>query len=92
MLYIFQHYSRMNNEEKAKKIESVVYAPVVSSDSNSVEAILMRQAKALESQAAADTKYDAVMERFMNPQPISLPLVTFAVSLSFFAIAIFFRK
>lgn len=82
----------MNNEEKAKKIESIVYAPVVSSDSNSAEAILMREAKELESQAVADTKYDAVMERFTNPQPISLPLITFAVSLSFFAIGVFFRK
>jgi hypothetical protein len=82
----------MNNEQKAKKIDSIVYAPVVSSDSNSTEAILMREAKALESQAAVDTKYDAVVERFIVPEPISLPLVTFAVSLSFFAIAVFFRK
>jgi hypothetical protein len=82
----------MSNEEKAKKVDSIVYAPVVSSDSNSEEAILMRQAKALEAQAAVDTKYDAIVERFINPQPISLPLVTFAVSLSFFAIAVLFRK
>jgi hypothetical protein len=82
----------MNSEERAKKIDSVVYAPVVSSDSNSAEAILMREAKTLEAQAATDTKYDAKVERFTVNQPISLPLVTFAVSLSFFAIAVLIRK
>ena len=82
----------MSIEERAKKIDSIVYAPVVSTDSNSAEAILMREAKALEAQAATDTKYDAIVERFSKHQPISLPLVTFAVSLSFFAIAVLFRK
>lgn len=82
----------MSLEERAKKIDSVVYAPVVSSNPNSTEAILMREAKALEAQAATDTKYDAKVERFSVHQPISLPLVTFAVSLSFFAIAVIFRK
>jgi hypothetical protein len=82
----------MNTEERAKKIDSIVYAPVVSSDSNSAEAILMREAKALEAQAAIDTKYDAKVERFSNPEPISLPLVTLAVSLSLFAVAALFRR
>jgi hypothetical protein len=91
-LNILRAISRMSTEQRAKKIDSVVYAPVVSTDSNSAEAVLMREAKALEAQAAADTKYDAKVERFTEHQPISLPLVTFAISLSFFALAVLFRK
>lgn len=82
----------MSIEERAKKIDSIVYAPVISSNPNSTEAILMREAKALEAQAETDTKYDAKVERFSVNQPISLPLVTFAVSLSLFAVAALFRK
>jgi hypothetical protein len=77
--------------ETLKKIDSIIYPPVVSNDSQSPEAKLMREAKAIESQAAVDTKYDAIMERFeANQQPISRPLVGFAVALSLFALASLF--
>lgn len=77
--------------ESLKKIDKIVFPPIVSNDSESPEAKLMREAKALESQAEADTKYDAIMERFQgSQQPISQPLVGFAVALSLFALASLF--
>lgn len=52
----------------AEKVEKIVYSPIVSTDSVSPEAKLMRSAKELEEQSNTDTKYDAVVERFQQNQ------------------------
>lgn len=51
----------------AEKVENSL-PPIVSTDSVSPEAKLMRSAKELEEQSNTDTKYDAVVERFQQNQ------------------------
>ncbi len=72
------------------KIQSLTYAPVVSTDATSPEAQLMREAKKIEVQSQVDTKFDSVVERFVVQQPISLPLVHVAVALGLFAVAVYY--
>jgi hypothetical protein len=71
------------------KVQMLAQVPVVSTDATSLEAQLMRDAKKVELQTQIDTKFDSVVERFVVQQPISLPLVSTAVALSLFALAIF---
>jgi hypothetical protein len=56
------------SEPKPKIIQEVVSAPVVSDDSNSQESILARQARTIQVQAAADSVYDTIVERFSDSQ------------------------
>jgi hypothetical protein len=65
----------------AEKVEKIVYSPIVSTDSVSPEAKLMRSAKELEEQSNTDTKYDAVVERFQQNQSSTKPLLGVAVAL-----------
>ena len=61
-------------------IDSVVAAPVVSSESTSVEAVLARKSREIEAQAQVDTEFDTKIERFyVEPLPISIPLISVAV-------------
>ena len=48
----------------ADQVQMLVAAPVVSTESTSPEAILARNAKRLQVQAEADSKYDTVLESF----------------------------
>ena len=56
------------SQQKPKIIQEVVSAPVVSDDPNSQESILARQARTIQVQAAADSVYDTVIERFSDSQ------------------------
>jgi hypothetical protein len=59
-----------------EKVETIISAPVVSTDSLSPEAILARNAKRLQVQAEVDSKYDTVLENFYcGPEPINKPLL-----------------
>ncbi len=71
------------------KVQMLAQVPVVSTDATSPEMQLMRDAKRVELQTQIDTRFDSVVERFVVQQPISLPLVSTAVALSLFALAIF---
>jgi hypothetical protein len=79
------------SESEAKKVEAVVASPVVSEDSNSQEQKMMRDAKLTQIQTETDTKYDAVLERFyVQPTPISRPLVGVAVALGLLGLSVIF--
>jgi hypothetical protein len=72
------------------KIQTLAYAPVVGTDATSPEVQLMREAKKVELQTQIDTKFDAIVERFVVQQPISIPLLGTTVALSLFALAIYY--
>jgi hypothetical protein len=72
------------------KVQSLSYVPVVSPDSGSLEAQLMREAKKVEVQSQIDTKYDPIVERFVIQQPISLPLINVTLALGLFALTIYY--
>lgn len=76
----------------SQPVALIVNAPVVSSNTNSVESKLARQAKYIEEQAIADTKYDTIIERFMNPVPIEQPLVVVALALGLLALGVLTYK
>jgi hypothetical protein len=79
----------MSTEQDAKKVEAIIYSPVVSTDSTSPEAQLMRDAKKTQAQADVDTKFDAQVERFRDrTETISIPLLGTAVAMSLFALSI----
>jgi hypothetical protein len=81
----------MSSQQDASKVEAIIYSPVVSADSTSPEAQLMRDAKKTQAQADVDTKFDAEVERFfVRSEPISMPLVGTAVALSLFALSIIY--
>jgi hypothetical protein len=70
-----------------KKIQNVISVPVVSTDSLSPEAKLMRSAKQMEAQAEIDTKYDPIVERFSTDSgQISRPLVGLTLFMGILAI------
>lgn len=73
-----------------EKVEKIVYSPIVSTDSISPEAKLMRAAKELEVQSDVDTKYDAIVERF--EQRSTKPLLGVAVALFLLFGASFIRR
>ena len=73
-----------------KPIQTIVYAPVVSSDSNSQEAILARNTKQIQSQSQSDSKFDTTLERFCGQQG-SLLSLTVVLSL-FLASALVQRR
>lgn len=78
----------------AEKVEMIVNAPVVSTESTSPEAILARNAKRLQVQAEADSKFDTVLEGFgCGSKSINQSLLgsVFAVAL-LFAGAAYFRR
>lgn len=79
----------------AEKVEMIVNAPVVSTDSTSPEAILARNAKRLQVQAEADSKYDTVLEGFRcqsNTINTSLLGSVCAIGLLFAGAAYFRRR
>lgn len=49
-----------------KIIDSVAFAPVVSSDVTSKEAIMARESKKIETQANTDGRFDTQLERFTD--------------------------
>ena len=70
-------------------IDSVVAAPVVSSESTSSEAILARKAREIEAQAQVDTVFDTKIERFyVEPIPISFPLLSITVVLGLWSLVL----
>ena len=70
----------------AEKIQMIIAAPVVNTDSLSPEAILARNAKRLQVQAEADSKFDTVIEPFYcGPEPINTSLL-----ISFFTVGLLF--
>lgn len=75
------------------KIQIIVSAPVTSQDATSPEALLAREAKKIQVQAEADTKYDPIVERYRNfEQPsISEPLVFTIIALGLLGVAVFIR-
>ncbi len=76
----------------SQSVALIVNAPVVSSNTNSIESKLARQAKYIEEQALADTKYDTIIERFMNPVPIEQPLLIVAIALGLLAYGVLAYK
>ena len=64
-----------------KPISALVAAPVVSSDSNSPEAKMARDAKMLEAQSEKDGAFDTKLERFVGTQTTILSGLTLALSL-----------
>jgi hypothetical protein len=64
-----------------KPISALVAAPVVSSDSNSPEAKMARDAKMLEAQSQNDGAFDTKLERFVGSQTTILSGLTLALSL-----------
>ncbi len=49
-----------------KIIDSLAFAPVVSSDTTSKEAIMARESKKIEAQANTDSRFDTQLERFTD--------------------------
>jgi hypothetical protein len=83
--------SVISKEVAAKKVQAVVDAPIVSDDAKSPEQIMMRDAKQLQLQTDADTKYDAIVERFTaRAEPISIPLLGLVVAFSLMGLSIIF--
>lgn len=77
----------------AEKVKLLATSPVVGSDSTSEESQLARLAKQTEIQAAADSQYDLVVERFMNQQqPVSIPLLGTFVALALFSLSMFVKS
>jgi hypothetical protein len=72
-----------------KPIQTIVYAPVVSSDSNSQEAILARNTKEIQSQSQSDSKFDTTLERFCGQQG---SLLSLTVVLSLFLLSALVQK
>jgi hypothetical protein len=70
--------------QSTRPIEAIIQAPVVSADSQSPEAQLMRNAKRLEAQAAVDTRFDPVLENFT----VNKPLLGLTVALSLMVVAL----
>jgi hypothetical protein len=64
-----------------KPIRDKVYAPVVSTDSKSKEAILSRNTKLIEGQAMTDSQYDTVVERFCGGKTTMLGGLSVAITL-----------
>jgi hypothetical protein len=64
-----------------KPISAIVYAPVVSTDITSPEAILATNTKKIQAQAATDGHFDTVLERFRGSQTNVLLGLTIAFSL-----------
>lgn len=81
-----------STQSEAEKIKMLIASPVVGSESTSEESQLARLAKQTEIQAAADSQYDLVVERFINQQqPISIPLMGTFVALGLFALSMFVK-
>ncbi len=78
----------------AEKVEMIVNAPVVSTDSTSPEAILARSAKRLQVQAEADSKFDTVLENFCDQSTAINSSLLFSVSVMaiLFTGAAYFRR
>jgi hypothetical protein len=75
-----------------KPISALALAPVVSSDSNSPEAKLARDAKMLEVQSHTDSVFDTKLERFCGQQTTLLSGLTVALSLLLLSLIIQRRK
>lgn len=64
-----------------KPIHSLAMAPVVSTDSNSPQSKMARDAKLLEVQSSTDSKFDTKLERFVGAETTVLSGLTVALSL-----------
>jgi len=75
-------------------VQDIVTAPVVGDDPNSAEAKLARQAKTIQAQAATDSAYDTVIERFSDStshtelriSPVSIVLLVLCVGFGYMAV------
>jgi hypothetical protein len=80
----------MSGTVDPKKVQNVISVPVVSTDSLSPEAKLMRSAKEVEAQAAVDTQFDPIVERFCGGTTnVSKSLISLAIVLGIVAIHAF---
>lgn len=73
-----------------KPVQAIVYAPVVSTNSTSPEALLARKNKEIQAQSQTDSKFDTTLERFCGQQG-SLLSLTVVLSL-FLASALVQRR
>jgi hypothetical protein len=75
------------------KVQGIVSAPVTSQDVTSPESILAREAKKIQVQAEVDTKFDPLVERYMNfEQPtVSIPLISAVFALGLLGAAVLIR-
>ena len=64
-----------------KPIAQLAIAPVVSSDANSPESVMARDARKLQVQASTDSAFDTVIERFCGDRS-TITLSSLAVVLS----------
>jgi len=72
-----------------RPIAAIAYAPVVSTDSSSPEAILARNTKQIDAQSKTDSYYDTVLERFSNQTSL---LSGLAVAMSLLFASLLFQK
>lgn len=72
-----------------KPIAALAYAPTVSTDPNSPEAILARNTKQIDAQSKIDGVYDTVVERFSNQTSLLSGLV---VAMSLLFASLLFQK
>ena len=73
-----------------KLIHSVAMPPVVSTDPNSSQSKMARDAKLLEVQSSTDSTFDTKLERFVGTQTTILSGLT--VALSLLLISLLFQK
>lgn len=80
----------MNKNSATKRVQDIQPAPVVSTDSTSEESILARNAKTIQLQAASDSKFDTVLERFSNSERYYEETIFpfFSLSVAFFLLCI----
>jgi len=72
-----------------KPIAALAYAPVVSADPTSPEAILARKTKQIDAQSKTDSHHDTVLERFSNQTSILSGIV---LAMSLLCISLLFQK
>jgi hypothetical protein len=72
-----------------KPIAALAYAPVVSADPTSPEAILARNSKQIDAQSKTDSYYDTVLERFSNQTSILSGIV---LAMSLLCASLLFQK
>ena len=72
-----------------KPIAAIVYAPVVSTNSTSPEAILARNTKQIQAQSHTDSHFDTNIERFCGQQG---SLLSLTIILSLFILSTIVQK
>jgi len=75
-----------------KPISAIVYAPVVSTDSMSPEAILAANTKKIQAQAATDGHFDTVLERFRGGGSETNILLGLTVAFSLLLVSVLTKR